>query len=281
MPLPEVIGASLGISSGGSRAERLYLKLLQELGTEAHILREVSYGDIESVGGDRLADGIRRLREGRVIKSAGYDGEYGKIALFTPGELKNASGQLSFLNEVAAGAAVPLRPSASESAPLSPKEGGEAEPDAIPRQTGCNAAQQAAARSEAPVTAVIAGPGTGKTFTLTERIARLVESGVKPEKICAVTFTVRAAEEMRGRLRARVKHAEKITVGTIHSICYSMLRGEVALAERALQLRLAGETVSSLGLKCSPRQLLRDVSAYKNGNGERTEGVAAYCDRLC
>ena len=281
MPLPEVIGASLGISSGGSRAERLYLKLLQELGTEAHILREVSYGDIESVGGDRLAEGIRRLREGRVIKSAGYDGEYGKIALFTPGELKNASGQLSFLNEVAAGAAVPLRPSASESAPLSPKEGGEAERDAVPRQRGCNAAQQAAARSEAPVTAVIAGPGTGKTFTLTERIARLVESGVKPEKICAVTFTVRAAEEMRGRLRARVKHAEKITVGTFHSICYSMLRGEVALAERALQLRLAGETVSSLGLKCSPRQLLRDVSAYKNGNGERTEGVAAYCDRLC
>ena len=41
---------------------------------------------------------------------------------------------------------------------------------------------------------MIAGPGTGKTFTLTERIARLAEKGVKPEEIFAVTFTVRAAE---------------------------------------------------------------------------------------
>lgn len=56
-----------------------------------------------------------------------------------------------------------------------------------------NAAQEAAIDSEARVTAVIAGPGTGKTFTLTERIARLAEKGVKPEEICAVTFTVRAA----------------------------------------------------------------------------------------
>ena len=144
----------------------------------------------------------------------------------------------------------------------------------VPPRRGLNAVQEAAVQSEAAVIAVIAGPGTGKTFTLTERIARLVEQGVKPEDICAVTFTVRAAEEMRRRLRARVKRADKITVGTFHSICYSMLKGETALAERALQLKLAGEAVASLGLTCSPRRLLNDVSAYKSGKGEQTEGVA-------
>ena len=84
---------------------------------------------------------------------------------------------------------------------------------------GINAEQEAAADSKARVTAVVAGPGTGKTFTLVERIVRLVESGVKPAEITAVTFTVKAAAEMRERLSGRLKKAaEKITVGTFHSI---------------------------------------------------------------
>lgn len=277
MPLPEVVAASLGISAGGNRAGQIYVKMLRDLGPEAHILREASFSDLELSGGSRIAEGIRRLREGHVIKSAGFDGEYGKIALFTPEELKNASGQLSFLDEIAVSAVSPARP--AQRAAVQPEAETEEERPAAPRKS-INAAQEAAAESEAPVTAVIAGPGTGKTFTLTERIARLVGRGVKPEEICAVTFTVRAAEEMRARLRARVKGADKITVGTFHSLCYSMLQGEVALADRALQLKLAAETVSSLGLKCSPRRLLSDVSAYKNGKGEETEGIAAYCMRL-
>ena len=280
MPLPEVIGASLGISAAGSKAGQIYIGMLRQLGTEAQILREVSLGDIRIAGGSRIAEGIRRLREGRVIRNAGFDGEYGKIVLFTPGELKNASGQLSFLDEIAADVTVSAQtytPKKGESAEKAAETEREEE---VPPRRGLNAVQEAAVQSEAAVTAVIAGPGTGKTFTLTERIARLVEQGVKPEDICAVTFTVRAAEEMRRRLRARVKRADKITVGTFHSICYSMLKGETALAERALQLKLAGEAVASLGLTCSPRRLLNDVSAYKSGKGEQTEGVALYCELL-
>lgn len=99
---------------------------------------------------------------------------------------------------------------------------------------GINADQEKAAGSKARVTAVIAGPGTGKTFTLVERIARLVENGVRPEEITAVTFTVRAAEEMRERLAVKLKKAaSKITVGTFHSICFSFLKDEFALADRA------------------------------------------------
>ena len=62
MPLPEVIAASLGISSSGDKAERVYCKLLSKLGAEAEILRVRSLGDIEKAGGERIAEGIRRLR---------------------------------------------------------------------------------------------------------------------------------------------------------------------------------------------------------------------------
>ncbi len=275
MPLPEAIGASLGVSAGSGKAEQAYIKLLKELGTEAYILREAPLKDVGMAGGSRIAEGIRRLREGRVIKSAGFDGEYGKIALFTPDELKNASGQLSFLGEIAATQAVPAHtPAPPEGAA---EEKGEENTPAP--QRGCNAAQQAAAESAARMTAVIAGPGTGKTFTLTERIARLAEKGVKPEDVCAVTFTVRAAEEMRERLRARVKHADKITVGTFHSVCYSLLEG-VTLADRATQLELAAEVTAQFGVKCAPGRFLRDVSAYKNGKGEADEAIREYCRRL-
>src|SRR2546421_861333 len=73
---------------------------------------------------------------------------------------------------------------------------------------------------------VIAGPGAGKTFCLITRIAHLVDSlGVAPERICAVTFTNRAAEEIAVRLKHTLRdRAEAIRGGTIHALCLSLLR---------------------------------------------------------
>src|SRR5437764_751557 len=73
---------------------------------------------------------------------------------------------------------------------------------------------------------VIAGPGAGKTFCLIARINQLVETrGVAPERICAVTFTNRAAEEIAVRLKHTLRdRADVITRGTIHALCLSLLR---------------------------------------------------------
>src|SRR5881227_3411464 len=73
---------------------------------------------------------------------------------------------------------------------------------------------------------VIAGPGAGKTFCLITRIAHLVDSrGVAPERICAVTFTNRAAEEIAVRLKHTLRdRADGITRGTIHALCLALLR---------------------------------------------------------
>ena len=59
-----------------------YEALLERLGAEFTILREVPPEDIRKAGGEVLAEGIRRLRAGEVVRKPGSDGEYGKIELF-------------------------------------------------------------------------------------------------------------------------------------------------------------------------------------------------------
>jgi DNA polymerase III epsilon subunit family exonuclease len=73
---------------------------------------------------------------------------------------------------------------------------------------------------------VVAGPGAGKTFCLIERVARLIGTiGFAPERICAVTFTNKAAEEIAVRLtEALGDRADGVTRGTLHALCAELLR---------------------------------------------------------
>ena len=73
---------------------------------------------------------------------------------------------------------------------------------------------------------VVAGPGAGKTFCLIARINHLIGTlGIAPERICAVTFTNRAAEEIAVRLKHTLRdRADGITRGTIHALCLALLR---------------------------------------------------------
>ena len=76
---------------------------------------------------------------------------------------------------------------------------------------------------------VLAGAGSGKTKVLTSRIVNLVKSGVSPYKILAVTFTNKAAKEMRERLSKMLGEevVKKMWVGTFHSICGRILRFDI------------------------------------------------------
>jgi superfamily I DNA/RNA helicase/DNA polymerase III epsilon subunit-like protein len=81
---------------------------------------------------------------------------------------------------------------------------------------------------EAPVgpILVVAGPGAGKTYCLISRIQHLISClGFDPARLCAVTFTNKAADEISGRLTREIgPEAEEITRGTLHSLCFSLLR---------------------------------------------------------
>ena len=79
---------------------------------------------------------------------------------------------------------------------------------------------------------VLAGAGTGKTRVITSRIAHMIEEGIPPEQIAGMTFTNKAAAEMRERVAAMVpgSAADKVTLGTFHSFCARILRRDIAFA---------------------------------------------------
>jgi DNA polymerase III epsilon subunit family exonuclease len=93
-------------------------------------------------------------------------------------------------------------------------------------RTDPTAAQRSAIESPLGPVLVVAGPGAGKTFCLIERVARLIGThGLAPERICAVTFTNKAAEEIAARLgEALGERADAVTRGTLHALSADLLR---------------------------------------------------------
>ncbi len=125
---------------------------------------------------------------------------------------------------------------------------------------------------------VIAGAGSGKTRVLTHRIAHLIgEHGVSPFAILAITFTNKAAEEMRNRVAELVGPvAQKMWVSTFHSACVRILRRDAgrlgypsnfSIYDQADAVRLTSYVIRDLGLdpkKFTPRGVHSAISAAKN-----------------
>ena len=82
VPLPEVISACMGYSTASKKVQGCFEQMIQTLGTEFDILRNVPSEDIKSCAGEPIAEGIENVRTGNVKRIPGYDGEYGKIELF-------------------------------------------------------------------------------------------------------------------------------------------------------------------------------------------------------
>ncbi len=154
---------------------------------------------------------------------------------------------------------------------------------------GLNPAQHDAVMHGDGPLLVVAGAGSGKTRVLTQRIARLIDTGVSPFEILAITFTNKAADEMKHRVGALVGPvAQKMWVSTFHSACVRILRREAdklgypsafTIYDQADANRLTGYVIRDLGLdpkKFPARSIHNAVSAAKN------EGlsVAEYAERV-
>jgi len=135
---------------------------------------------------------------------------------------------------------------------------------------------------------VVAGAGSGKTRVLTRRIARLVASGVAPWRILAITFTNKAADEMRRRVVELVgPDAERMWVSTFHSACVRMLRRNVerigyrpgfSIYDDGDSRRLVEHVLDDLGIdhkRFPPRAVLGAISTAKSDLID----AAAYADR--
>jgi len=124
---------------------------------------------------------------------------------------------------------------------------------------GLNPEQRDAASTVDGPVLVLAGAGTGKTRVITVRIAYMIDQGIAPESILGVTFTNKAAREMRERLQ-RIVHpdaASKVTLGTFHSFCARVLRRDIhyagnynsnySIADTADQQSIARQAAADLG----------------------------------
>ncbi len=83
IPLPEIIGDCVGVGPNSKTVQNQFRTLLSTLGNEMFILRDCPLDHIQKAGGARLAQAIERMRKGDVNIAAGYDGEYGKIKIFS------------------------------------------------------------------------------------------------------------------------------------------------------------------------------------------------------
>ncbi|HEX9067462.1 MAG TPA: UvrD-helicase domain-containing protein, partial [Ktedonobacterales bacterium] len=134
-------------------------------------------------------------------------------------------------------------------------------PDHDPHELlkGLNDSQREAVTTIEGPLLVLAGPGSGKTRVLTHRIAYMMAAGITPWHILAVTFTNKAAKEMRERLEALVgPQARNLGVGTFHSICSRVLRREVHHLANGLDTNFTiYDTDDQLGIV---RQIVRDMN---------------------
>ena len=149
-----------------------------------------------------------------------------------------------------------------------------------------NTAQREAVAAPPGHYLVLAGAGSGKTRVLTHRIGWLIEAeGAPPWSILAVTFTNKAAGEMRGRLANLLPHGLRgLTVGTFHGIAHRLLRQhwqEAQLPETFQildaddQQRLVKRVVAGLGIdeaRYPPRQAMWQINQWKD-EGKRPEGI--------
>lgn len=124
---------------------------------------------------------------------------------------------------------------------------------------GLNPEQLEAVRTTEGPVLVLAGAGTGKTRVITARIAYMIEQGIDPASILGVTFTNKAAKEMRERIRKIVpaEAAAAVTLGTFHSFCARVLRRDIryagnydsnySIADAADQTSIARQAAAELG----------------------------------
>ena len=317
VPLPEILSELAASGVASQAVARSYDQATARLGAELAILQEVPVEDIARAGSPLLAEAITRLRAGNVIRDPGYDGEYGVIRLFEENELKQlTSGSMLFdapiAKRKAKSKAAPV-PAADDAIKPEPQSA-LATPDLI-RGSGqrgnsivslrivhdrakspvsgilaeLDDHQRAAAQTVDGPLLIVAGPGSGKTRTLTHRIAHLVaERGVAAESCLAITFTRRAAAEMQERLSHLLSdRPDSISVHTFHSLGLAILREHASaaglqngfrVASEAERTALLAETLDLTAHKAE--RLLRAISKEKRTQSwagpDVAETMAAY-----
>jgi uncharacterized protein (TIGR00375 family) len=235
--LPEILGEIAGLGPKSKSVTAQVTALVERFGPELSILGDVPLSDLAAGAPSIVAEAIGRLRRGDVRREAGYDGVYGTIRLFDPGELAGAA--LFDLPRAsrkprAGGPGATGTGGVSAETPATAEGRDPARGSAEPASPGAlDPEQHAIVTHGGGPLLVVAGPGAGKTRVLTHAIAHRIGHGLPPERCLAVTFTRRARDELRERLAALLGEAAaaRVTVATFHSLGLLILR-ELGLEDR-------------------------------------------------
>ncbi len=235
--LPDVISEIFRVKSSKSkRVVKEYFGIIENLGPEFYVMLDAGIDEIEAAGSELLAEAVRRLRNNEVIVEEGYDGEFGKIRVFSEEEIDLYGGSLFGSRYNRAGTGI------SEGKNFSVRFDIEKFKDIYASYNGnefteehkeadkenragiiLSQEQKRAVRFDKGNCVIIAGPGSGKTRVLTERISYLIEKkNVNPSDILAITFSNHAAEEISHRIKLRAGEAG-VNVTTYHSFGLSMI----------------------------------------------------------
>jgi len=300
--LANILSEILKVGVNSKKVRTAYHNALVKLGSEFDILHKLKLDTIERAGIPLLGEAIQRMRNKEIDVIPGYDGEYGKIKIFKAHEHEQLLGQKSLFS-------IPKARfrAKNESAPIeftqpapmlkakeiqkksSAASGREGVPLSIFHQL--NAEQLRAVEYPGGPLLIVAGPGTGKTRTLTHRIAFLVrEKRVLPQHVLAVTFTNKAAQEMRERLNNLIKESPFMPlVATFHSLCFKILSdqkvkptGIIDEGHRKALIIEAISRVDAAGQEVSlkPQEILNRIIAAKQQILTPAEFEAANSDDL-
>jgi uncharacterized protein (TIGR00375 family) len=240
IPLTEVLSEILMVGPGSKKVRKYSNELLEKYGPEIKILHFLESQILDDSGIPLLGEAIRRMRSGKIELSPGYDGEFGKIKIFKPSEREILLGQKP-LFLLPGKSSKTIEPKTDYKKHLYKTPGSTKQTDkmitnrrrdktvnraACGDGTALNREQGSAVEHPANTLLIVAGPGTGKTLTLTHRIAYLIaHKNVSPPNILALTFTHQAARQMHRRLRMLLPEGQQIPlVTTFHSFCYQILQ---------------------------------------------------------
>jgi superfamily I DNA/RNA helicase len=278
IPLKEILSEIEGVGENSKKISRRYDQLIRKGGTEFNILQYLPVEEVKSIGGEVLAEGIRRMRNNEVIIKEGFDGEYGQIKVFQPDEIKYIGTQES-LFDASANFNNPAKrklinfdlteyhrlenmefnadQAAEESTEYNVQNQGPLE--------GLNPEQARAVKHAEGPAAVMAGPGTGKTRVLTRRIAWLIDNNkIDPAKILAITFTNKAAEEMKDRCQALLEkdnNVSQLNISTFHAFGYNLLKNHSEYLEQNSNFSIIDET--------DKRQLIKNLFSISDAQAKK------------
>jgi len=229
IPLVNILSEILKVGPGSKKVMNNYNAALDILGPELSILHNLSPKAIDKAGIPLLGEAIKRMRRGKIDISPGYDGEFGRVKIFKDQERERLMGQKSLF-------IMPKTDSTTKAHKryITKQQNRKTELKQplqdfgslrSSRVKGLNTQQLQAVCHDGGPLLIVAGPGTGKTHTITCRIACLIkEKNVLPESILAVTFTNKAARVMKDRIK-RITGSNVIpNVSTFHSLCLKILK---------------------------------------------------------